>query len=246
MRTFLRIMLTGLLMSGLMGSLPAKVPVKNEPGTYTLLLERLEGPALPFTLSVPRGYSPERPAPLVVALHYRGPVTPFFGGGMLRELVEPALRPLNAVMVAPDCPTDRWNDPVSEAAVLELIADMRAAYAIDADKIVLTGYSLGGIGTWYLAARQPDLFCAAIPMASGTNENTVRQIRDIPLYVIHSTADRLLAIDPIRGFVADLRQRGHTVEFREVAGVDHFDVTAFVEPLREAGHWLQRQWAGQK
>ncbi|MBN2430644.1 MAG: dienelactone hydrolase family protein [Acidobacteria bacterium] len=242
MRNDFLVLLTGLLLGSLTVAVPAKVPVKEKPGIYTLLLERVEGPSLPVTLSVPEGYSPDRPAPLVVALHYRGPVTPFFGGGMLRELVEPGLRSLNAVMVAPDCPTDRWNDPVSEAAVLELITDVRAAYAVDSEKIILTGYSLGGIGTWYLAARHPGLFCAAIPMASGTNAATVQQIRDIPLYVIHSTADKLLTIHKIRGFVEELRRRGVSVEFREVPGVDHFDVTAFVEPLRDAGGWLRRRW----
>jgi predicted peptidase len=237
-----RLVMVVLILGGAATAVRAGIPGAGGPGVYTQLMERSGAPAVTFTLSVPSGYSPDTPAPLVVALHYSGPVTPFFGGGMLRTLVEPALRSLNAVMVAPDCPAGRWDDPMSEAAVLDLIREIRQEYAIDPRRIILTGYSLGGMGTWYLAARHPDLFCAAIPMASRTDATTAERARSVPLYVIHSAADQLLPVEQMRALVESLRRQGVRVEYVELAGVDHYDVSAFIEPLRAAAAWLERRW----
>jgi predicted peptidase len=231
-----------MILAGATVSVRGGIPPAKGPGIYYLLMERDAAPTVTFTLSVPPGYSAGTPAPLVVALHYRGVVTPFFGSEMLRTLVAPALDSIHAVLVAPDCPADRWDDPDSEAAVLELIREIRRTYAIDPRKIVITGYSLGGIGTWYLAARHPDLFCAAIPMASSTDAATAQQIRNIPLYVIHSAADELLPADRIRVIVDSLRQRGISVEYVELPEVDHFDYPAFIGPLRQAAAWLEELW----
>ncbi len=72
-----------------------------------------------YTLSVPDGYSPARPAPLVVSLHFGGPVSPHYGRLLLESVVEPALRPLGAPMVAPDCNAPAWVAPECESFVLD-------------------------------------------------------------------------------------------------------------------------------
>src|SRR5437868_6367767 len=63
------------------------------------------GESLRYSVSVPRSYDPGKPAPLIVALHYGydgSAPSPFTGGDMIQELVEPALGDLGAVIVAPD------------------------------------------------------------------------------------------------------------------------------------------------
>lgn len=52
-----------------------------------------------------------------------------------------------------------------EVDVLEAIEDAAAKYPVDRDRITVTGFSMGGAATWYLASRYPDLFAAAAPMA---------------------------------------------------------------------------------
>lgn len=39
----------------------------------------------------------------------------------------------------------------------------KRTYRIDPARTLLTGYSMGAMGTWYLAARHQDIFRAAIP-----------------------------------------------------------------------------------
>ena len=52
-----------------------------------------------------------------------------------------------------------------ELDVLEGIEDVVAKYPIDRDRISVTGFSMGGAATWYLASHYPELFAAAAPMA---------------------------------------------------------------------------------
>ncbi|MEO1103949.1 MAG: alpha/beta fold hydrolase, partial [Pseudomonadota bacterium] len=49
----------------------------------------------------------------------------------------------------------------------ELIGDIVARHAVDPDRIVLTGYSIGGSLVWYLACQDADLASAYAPFAGG-------------------------------------------------------------------------------
>jgi pimeloyl-ACP methyl ester carboxylesterase len=48
-----------------------------------------------------------------------------------------------------------------------LTAWIEAQYAIDPQRIYLTGFSLGGFGTWALGLSSPDRFAALVPVAGG-------------------------------------------------------------------------------
>ena len=103
--------------------------------------------------------------PLILALHYGGHGAPYYGKDILTGLVEPALREVEAIIVAPDCTGDDWTDAQSEEDVIALLDHVQGAYNIDPQRILVTGYSMGGIGTWHLAARHQDRFTAALVMA---------------------------------------------------------------------------------
>ncbi len=97
---------------------------------------------------MPDGYSPAKAAPLVVSLHFGGPISPHYGRLLLESVVEPALRPLGALMVAPDCDAPAWATPECESFVLDVIDQIANEYAVYQDRVLLSGYSKGGIGTW--------------------------------------------------------------------------------------------------
>jgi pimeloyl-ACP methyl ester carboxylesterase len=52
-----------------------------------------------------------------------------------------------------------------EVDVMEAMQAVRRAYKIDAGKIVVRGFSMGGASTWHLAVHYPDLWAAASPGA---------------------------------------------------------------------------------
>jgi predicted peptidase len=195
-----------------------------------------------YTVAIPGDYSGDRSVPLVLALHYGGHGSPYYGRGFLTGLVEPALQDLGAIIVAPDCTGDDWTQPNSEQDVLDLLDHIEATYKVDSNRTLITGYSMGGIGTWHLAARHQDRFAAALPMAATPPSSAVDAAWDIPLYVIHSSEDELFPLRWTETAVDQLVTEGVSVELAVVDGVSHHETRRFIEPLQKAVPWVQEAW----
>lgn len=203
-----------------------------------------DGGRMLYGLSVPPGYNAREPRPLVVALHPGGPRTPYYGLSFMRGIVSPALRDLGAIMIAPDCPSTArsWSDPEAERAVLALIESVRKEYAIDARRILVTGFSMGGRGTWFMASRHADLFTAAIPIAGASGEEPIDRLGRIPTYVIHSRADQVIPFEPDERTTRDLETLGRPVRFEALDGIGHYEMGGYVESLARAGRWVAERW----
>ena len=196
-----------------------------------------------YTIAVPDGYTGEEATPLVLVLHWGGVVTPFYGKSILVYLAEPALRELGAIVVAPDCQHGDWTNPQSESEIHALLEYLGDNYNVASGKTVLTGYSKGGMGTWYLAARNQDRFAAAIPMAGRPQPDSAKAHWEIPLYVIHSRRDEIMPFEQTTQVVEQLRERGVAVEFALLDGVTHYETDRFVVPLRATVPWIRNVWA---
>jgi predicted peptidase len=196
-----------------------------------------------YSVALPAGYTGDQPVPLVLALHFAGQVTPYFGRRLLTVLVEPGLRDLGAIIVAPDCNHGSWTDPRSEQDLLDLLDHVQASYNIDRGKVLLTGYSLGGIGTWHLAARHQDRFAAALVISGRPVEEAVNSDWKIPLYVIHSRLDELLPLAQTEAAVQRMQAAGADVELMVVEGITHYETHRFQRPLKAAIPWIEAAWA---
>jgi predicted peptidase len=215
------------------------------PGIHQQTIPGPGGQELRFTLSVPPAYDGVRPVPLVLALHFGGRAfPPFYGRNILEGLVQPALEPLGALIVAPDALDSGWTDEDDEARVLFLLDHVTSSFAIDRKRILCTGYSMGGAGTWELIARHPDRFTAAIPIAGRppAGDNAPAGLPKAPVYAIHSRADEVVPLAATETHVAALRAQGADVQLIIVDGLTHFQTDRFVDPLRDALPWLARVW----
>ncbi len=204
-----------------------------------------DGLDLRWAVDVPADLDAREPRPLVLALHYgfdRGqPFPPYYGKGFLERVVAPGIRDLGAVIVAPDSHGYGWSNPAIAKPVLALLDHLVADPRIDGARVVVTGYSMGGAGTWWFAAEHGDRFAAAVAMASFVELPTAkRAAAAVPFYVIHSQIDELVGIEPIRKVVKALRKAGTAVELVEVEDVPHFQSPRFAEPLRDAVPWLRK------
>ena len=197
---------------------------------------------LRYTLSIPGSYSGEQPVPLVTALHYGGTVTPWYGKGYLTILVEPALRELGAVIAAPDCPGNGWDNLSSESAILSMVDHIKQHYNINSEQVLITGFSMGAIGAWYMAARYPHIFSAAIPISGIANRETLEIIKDIPIYAIHSKQDEIFSIKPVQEMVREVKKKGVPVHLEVVEGISHYNTGLFAGPLRAAVPWIKKIW----
>ncbi len=215
---------------------------KIEPGIYT---EVYQERGQRYTLSIPEGHDGEKAYPLVIALHWAGVVTPFYSQPFIEGLVEPALRESGAFIAAPDCQHGEWTNPESESEVLALVDYLSNQFTIDPNRIALMGYSMGGAGTWYLAARNQDLFTAAIPVAGMPQVDSANIAWRIPLYIIHSQMDNVMPILPTEMVVRELQKRGTAVDFVRIQGLPHYETSGYIPYLRQSVSWLVENWSSQ-
>lgn len=146
----------------------------------------------PYRVYLPSSYKEGTPLPLVIALHGTGRDQntlfghPDFGAGTIKEAAEEY-----GLIVA--CPYGRGTTEyrgIGENDVFCVLEDVRRRFSIDEDRIYLTGHSMGGTGTTYLALRHPDVFAAAAPMASAyAKPLTVRNAIHTPFWFISGEDD---------------------------------------------------------
>jgi len=206
------------------------------------ITELKSGLKLRYTLSLPRHYSHTETYPLVIALHYGGKVTPFFSKNFVTSFVEPALKDLHAIIAAPDCPSDGWANPISESAVLELILLLMEEHKIASSRVVILGYSIGGTGTWYMAARHPHVFSAAIPVSAPVNKAATPLIEHVPLHIIHGEKDELFSFSDVKEVYLEQKSRGAEIELTMVAGASHYQLARFIAPLKSTIPWIKKMW----
>ena len=197
---------------------------------------------MPYAVSVPAGYDPATPHPLILALHPGGKQGSYYGSLHMRQMFEPALRGLNAIVVAPDVPTRRWTSDVSDRGVMALLEQILDTYNIDRSRVLVTGFSLGGRGTWFFATRHPDFFTGAIPIAGRPGDDPLDALGDMPVHVIHSRADDVVPFGPAEDAARQLQEAGGTVAFTALDRVGHYAMGGYVRSLRDAGDWMRDQW----
>jgi predicted peptidase len=115
------------------------------------------------------------------------------------------------IIVSPQCPSraEGWNAEVLAALLDEVIAK----YRVDPDRVYLTGLSMGGFGTWNLAAAYPDRFAAIAPICGGGQRRMARRLRGLPAWVFHGAKDPTVPLRESEEMVDALKAAGGNVKF---------------------------------
>jgi predicted peptidase len=188
-----------------------------------------------YSIFVPEHIGNEK-VPLVFGLHGRGQSS----GHLINYYLTPALGDLGGIIFGFDAPEDSdWLDAPSISMVKKIIDMSIENWPIDRDRLVLTGYSMGGTGTWKIMTKYPGLFAAAIPVASTPQPWVKVPTTKIPLYVIHGQRDDYFLLTDIEIAVAELRERGAQVEFVVIPDVVHQEMSKTIPYLYETIDWLQ-------
>ena len=178
--------------------------------------------------------------PLVIALHGA------WGGNPDAHkttacYIEPGLENLDAFIISPFAGAVPWFDGSQQQQILTLINLATKFWPVDPDKVVVTGYSNGGNGSWFYAETRPEVFSAGIPMASSYStfdtDSTGRKI-ETPLYVIHGENDELFPVDSTALWVQQSVNAGSTIEFVIAPGLTHNEPCSYVSYLQDAANWL--------
>uniref|UniRef100_Q029Y4 Putative esterase n=1 Tax=Solibacter usitatus (strain Ellin6076) TaxID=234267 RepID=Q029Y4_SOLUE len=181
----------------------------------------------PYRLFIPETYDGSKPTPLVVALHGMGgdenSMFDSYANGLLKREAER----LGFMVV---CPKGRDSASMyrgsAEQDVLDVLAEVRRNYRVDAARIYLMGHSMGAYGTWSTAMDHPDIFAALGPISGGGSAAGMVKIRHIPQYVVHGDDDRTVSVTQSRTMVEAGKKAGAEIVYVEVPGGSHVGVAA--------------------
>lgn len=147
-------------------------------------------------------------------------------------------RNIDAYVIAPQNPGGSWN-PDKLMQILDWVSDN---HNIDYDRVYAIGMSLGGYGTIDLAAAYPDRITAAIAMCGGSTVSDLSSLNDVPLWIIHGTADRAVSVQQSDKVVAEMRQANTETPrliYNREQGMNH-SRPARMFYLTESYEWLFR------
>ena len=91
-------------------------------------------------------------------------------------------------------PFDTFMTPILQA-VKELLDNFIKNNHIDPNRIYIMGLSMGGMGTFDMVCRFPDLFAAAIPICGGVNTQRLQEIETSTAFrIYHGDADPVVPV----------------------------------------------------
>jgi phospholipase/carboxylesterase len=90
-------------------------------------------------------------------------------------------------------------------------------------RVIVTGFSQGGILSYAMAARHPDEIIAAFPVAGACPGPLLpkNRSRAAPVVGFHGTADEIIQVKYARETVAAFQAEGASAELHEYDGVGH-------------------------
>jgi predicted peptidase len=139
------------------------------------------------------------------------------------------------IVVSPLCPAgETWTDAELLIGILDEVV---AKYSVDSARVYLTGHSMGGRGTWYLAYKHPERFAAIAPMSPlSTISAWAIKLRNVPVWAFHGARDNIASIEESKTLVDALKALGGDVKFTELVDRDHFILDIYED--RQLYEWF--------
>ncbi|MFO8079840.1 MAG: prolyl oligopeptidase family serine peptidase [Armatimonadota bacterium] len=210
-------------------------------------IARNDGTAQPYYVHIPEAYDPQQKWPLIVFLHGYVPnitvVDPWVLGDEVCNIAEEN----GCILLIPYGRRNTDFQGVGEVDVYRAIEEIRRLYEIDASRIYLSGVSMGGMGAWNMALRNPGFFAATTPISGQTDmfrwwgwdpqemtpfkrflvewdnpEEMAPNARGQHFFVQHGEVDNLIPAIESRSMVAKLQALDIPVRYHEFPGEGHY------------------------
>ena len=199
---------------------------------------------LNYLLYLPKDYEQQESWPLLMFLHGVGE------RGNNLELVKkhgpPKLiaagKEFPFIVISPQCPDTQWWEPVSLTALLDEVTEK---YKVDADRVYVTGLSMGGFGTWRLAAYTPERLAAIVPICGGGEKFWTKSFPRLPVWAFHGDQDGAVPLNRSQIMVDELRVNGGSPKLTIYPGVGHDSWTQTYENP-EVYEWLLKHKRGKQ
>lgn len=212
-------------------------------------LEVEKGKSIPYLQYLPKGFQAkgDKKYPLILFLHGRGEsrgplaIVKKWGPPKMAER-----KGLPYILISPQCPKSSWwsNDDQQEL-LIKLLAHVKKQFPVDEDRIYLTGLSMGGFGSWELAARKPGEFAAVVPICGGGNPKNADKLVNLPIWNWHGDTDEVVPLVKSLEMVEAVKKAGSKkIKSTVLKGVDHNSWSpAYGDP--KLWKWLAQQKRGE-
>jgi pimeloyl-ACP methyl ester carboxylesterase len=190
----------------------------------------------PYGLYIPKNFDDQKKYPLVVSLHgafsnHRLNLKRVFGkGNKLGETDAeatryfPSVRDVEYIVASPLARGTMGYQGIAEEDVYAVLEDVKKRFRIDEERVYLTGLSMGGGGTLWLALTRPDVWAAIAPVCpappAGT-EPLAGNALNYPVKLFQGEIDPLVKAEQTRGWHKRFQELGTNVEYVEFPGVKH-------------------------
>ena len=144
------------------------------------------------------------------------------------------------VLVAPQVPEGlAWDSDALDALRAHLVARL----PVDADRVLMTGLSMGGIGTWNYAVDYPDRLAAIAPVSGTGDSDRAARVARLPIWAFHGARDDTVPMAGEQEMVDAVRAAGGNVRFTVYPDIGHnaWD-PAYADP--QLSDWLLAQRRG--
>ncbi len=199
-----------------------------------------------YVVFIPPTYDGSQPVPAILYLHGSGP-RGTDGKAHLEHGLAPAIRAKDLqfpfLVIFPQAREgEDWSAGTPGGTrALRILADTQANYRIDAKRIALTGVSMGGAGTWSLAAAQPERWSALVPLSHGGDTASAAKLVEIPCWCFHGASDQMIPPQQSRDMIEAITSAGGHPLYEELPEVGHNDCADRVYMKNDLYEWLLLQ-----
>lgn len=191
--------------------------------SYIFNAENTTGTKLNYLLHIPDNYDNTKKWPLIMFIHGVGEcgddIEKVKVHGIPKLVIEDTNFPF--IAISPQFPECDFSGDLMNAlkALIDYVID---TYSVDETRIYLTGLSMGGEITWYLASRFTDTFAAILPICGGSYYTEfVPKLKDIPVWTFHGDKDDIVPIEHTQKMVDLLKEAGGNVKFTIIPDGGH-------------------------
>jgi predicted peptidase len=197
-----------------------------------------------YVVFIPNHYDGREALPAILFLHGSGAV----GNdgrkqavGALAQAIRKNESHFDFIAVFPQAHEGGWTaSSVDGKRAMAILDEVGTSYNVDKNRTYLTGVSMGGEGTWSLAAAHPQRWAAIVPICGGGDPNIAAKIKDIPCWCFHGDADKVVPAAASRKMIRALWQAGGRPLYHEFPDVGH-DCWNRVYAMPDLFEWLLLQ-----
>jgi len=186
-----------------------------------------------YVLFVPHDYKGDKEYPLILFLHGAGE-RGTDGEKQVKQGIGNAIKfkekekKFPFIVILPQCsPKGSWTaDGADGKRAMAILDETQKTYKVDGKRVYLTGLSLGGYGTWSLAAAHPERWAAIAPICGGKAKDAdtmqiAERVKDIPIWCFHGASDKTVPAERSRELIKALQSVGASPRYSEFPHVGH-------------------------